>query len=378
MAKSELFASVNDINFAEKAPDTITKEIIRLYEDSAGRTLSRADPVRLFLDAVILAVIQQRNVIDHAAKMNLLAYASGSYLDHLGALLGVSRLQPSHAVCTVKFTLSQPYIFPVTIPAGTRLAVSSLTFSTVNEGTIPAGSDSITLTAQCEEAGTLGNGYLPGQIRKLVDVLPFSVSAENITETNGGTDTESDEAFRERIQIAPESFSVAGPVKAYQYFARSADSDIIDVAVITPPVTQPGHVYLYPLMTGGELPSQEVIQRVYETCNADDVRPDTDYLTVLPPEVVNYSLNMSYWIDEADSSQSAYIQGAVDKAVSEWVLWQRGSLGRDINPSELVKRVMTAGAKRCEIERPAFRVLNDWEVAVCSSQRVIYQGLEKE
>ncbi len=377
MAQSELFSSLNNINFAQKDPDTISQQIISLYEQSSGRTLSRADPVRLFIDAIILAVIQQRNVIDFAAKQNLLAYSSGDYLDHLGALLGVTRLEASNAVCQITFTLSQSYSYPLTIPLGTRLQVDNLTFATTSEGTIQAGQTTITLTAQCTTSGTIGNGFLPGQVHNLVDILSFPVTATNITTTNGGTDIETDEAFRERIQIAPESFSVAGPVKAYEFFARSADTDIIDVAVIGPPVTQPGCVNIYPLMTGGTLPSQEVIQRVYDTCNADNVRPDTDYLSVLSPEAVNYSLNVDFWIDSSDSVNSALIQANVTQAIQDWTLWQRKSLGRDINPSELVKRIILAGAKRCVINSPEFRVLNDWQVAMCQDMQINYQGLEK-
>lgn len=377
MPKSDLFPALSDIVFADKDPDTITRSIITLYENSSGRTLSRADPVRLFIDAVILAVIQQRNVIDFAAKQNLLAYSSGEYLDHLGALLGVYRLQAAHAVASMKATLPEAVLFPVTIPAGTRLLAGSVMFSVVEEVTIPAGETQAAFTVQCAEAGTTGNGFAPGQIRRLVDVLPFSIEVENVSESNGGTDVENDEAFRERIQIAPESFSVAGPVKAYEYFARSADTDIIDVAVMGPPVTKPGYVDIYPLMTGGTLPSSEVIARVYESCNADNVRPDTDFLTVKTPSVVDYNLSITYWIDEADSSTSSYIQAAVERQIDEWVLWQRKALGRDINPSELIKRVVEAGAKRCEVISPAFRVLEAWEVAVCGNKSVVYGGLEK-
>ena len=78
------------------------------------------------------------------------------------------------------------------------------------------------------------------------------------------------------MQIAPESFSVAGPRGAYEYYARSAHQDIIDVAVVGPPELAPGYVKIYPLMKGGELPSSEVLASVLEICNADDVRPLTD------------------------------------------------------------------------------------------------------
>lgn len=378
MSKSELYAQLEDITFAERDPDAISAEVIRLYEDASGRTLARADPVRLFLDSVILAIIQQRNVIDHAAKMNLLAYATGSYLDHIGALLGVTRLEASHAMTTVTFTLKGALTYPAIIPQGTRITPGDgVNFATVQELRIPTGALSGTVEAMCTEPGTSANGYVAGQIRRLVDVLPYDITCENVTVSSGGTDTEADDNYRERIQIAPESFSTAGPVKAYEYYARSANSDIIDVAVMGPPDTKPGYVEIYPLMTNGVLPSDEVLAEVLRTCSADNVRPDTDYVTVLRPQSVSYTLNMTYYIDESVSTSASYIQGNVEGAVSEWVLWQRKALGRDINPSELTRRVLDAGAKRCVISSPAFTVLRRNELAVCTSQSVIYGGLEE-
>ena len=377
IAISPLFPSLSDITFAEKDPDTLTQEIIALYESASGRSLARADPVRLFLDAIILAIVQQRTIIDHAAKMNLLTYAEGQYLDHIGALLGVYRLDAAHAVCTVRFTLGHYYSYNVVIPEGTRLAVSNLTFATTSQLVIPAGTLYGDCEAQCTTAGTIGNGFVAGQVNKLVDVLAFDIKAANLTETNGGTDIESDEAFRERIQIAPESFSVAGPKKAYEYFARSANPDIIGVAVAGPPDTQPGHVNIYPLMTGGALPSDEVLSEVLEACNAQDIRPDTDYVHVLKPVQVNYDLDVTFWVDESQSSGAGLIRDNCIAAIDGWVTWQRSALGRDVNPSELVHRVVAAGAKRCEVSSPSFTVLKDWEVAVCGNKQVVYGGLEQ-
>lgn len=377
IAKSTLFPSLQNITFAEKDPDTITKELINYYEQSSGRTLARADPVRLFIDAIILAIVQQRSIIDHAAKQNLLAYAEGEYLDHLGALLGVSRLEAAHSACTIRFTLGHYYSYDAVFPEGTRLSAGALTFATTSSLTIKAGTLTGTVEALCTTAGTSGNGLIPGQVRQFVDVPAFDVKAENITETNGGSDVESDEAFRERIQIAPESFSVAGPAKAYEYHARSANPDIIGVAVVGPPDTQPGNVNIYPLMTGGTLPSDEVLDEVLAACNAQDVRPDTDYVHVLKPEAVNYDLDVTFWVDEQDSSRAMLIRDSCVEAVDGWILWQRSALGRDINPSELTHRLVDAGAKRCEVRSPVFRVLKDWQVGMCVDKSVIYGGLER-
>lgn len=376
--KSDLFPALADIVFAEKAADEIESAIITQYETLAGRTLAKGDPVRLFLEAIVLVIIQQRALIDYAAKQNLLAYADGDYLDHIGALLEVTRLEASRAMTTLKFTLSEVQPSAVIIPEGTRATPGggTILFATTESVDIPAGEREAEVTAQCTLSGTQGNGYVPGQIRKLVDPFPFEMTVENITETYGGSDTETDENFRERIQIAPESFSVAGPTGAYEYWARSAHQGIIDVAVLGPPDTEPGNVNIYPLMTDGDLPTQEILDAVYEVCNADDKRPDTDFVHVLSPEPVEFELNVSYWIDRKRATQAAQIQRAVEEAVNAWALWQRSKLGRDLNPSELNHRMVAAGAKRTEIVSPEFRVLTASQVAIMTAKTLTLGGLE--
>ena len=283
MKKSELFPSLPDITFAEKDPAVIQSEIISAYENASGRTLSPADPVRLFLLTIADVIIHQRNLIDIAAKNNLIAYAEGDYLDHIGALFGVAR-----------------------------------------------------------------------------------------------KDGEDDGSLRERIHIAPEHYSTAGPAKAYEYYAMTADPDIIDVKAETPPMTEPGHVHIYPLMKGGKLPDDRVLDAVFCACADDTVRPDTDYVEVLPPAAVSYNLSVDYWIDRAKSAMSANIQANVEEAVDGWVLWQKSALGRDINPSELTARIIAAGAKRCVIHSPEFRALLPHEVASADSAAVNCKGLEDD
>ena len=250
-------------------------------------------------------------------------------------------------------------------------------FRVKEQGVIESGELSCECTVQCEEPGEKGNGYIPGQIRKLSDIFPYEMSVINLTETTGGADIESDENFRERIQIAPESFSSAGPVNAYAYYARSANPDIIDVSVLGPPETNPGQVEIYPLMTDGTLPSDEVLEEVYDACNAEDIRPDTDYVHVLRPVNVNYDLDVHYWINESDSGNVSGIKSRVEDAVKSWVKWTGTKLGRDINPSELVKRIITAGAKRCIINLPYFISLGKNQIGKLHSTEIVYEGLEE-
>lgn len=377
MTKSELFPALSEILFASKDAASIEREIINTYELLTDRTLARGDPVRLFLEAIALAFIQQRNIIDFTGKMNLLPYATGDYLDHIGSMLNVTRLAASNAVTTIEFTLSEIQANNIIIPEGTRISADGEILFATNEALIiSSGSLTGQVKATCTAAGVIGNGYLPGQLKRLTDIFPYEISCVNITESAGGSEIESDENFRERIQIAPESFTTAGSVGAYTYYARTANSNIGDVIVEGPPVTQPGHVNIYPLMNDGSLPPDEILNQVLEMCNADDIRPDTDYVHVLSPVEVEYELNVRYFIDRDNASSASYISSQIESAIAEWITWQHSKLGRDINPDELNYRIIKAGAKRCQITLPVFTVLQGYEIGKCTSSEISFGGLE--
>ena len=256
--KSDLFPGLADITFAERDPAIIEAAVITGYEKIANRTLAKGDPIRLFLESIAFVIIHQRHLIDFTGKQNLLAYAGGNYLDHIGAMLGVNRLPAQPALTTLKFTLSESQPAALSIPAGTRATPGGgdLVFETTEISVVTPGALEVSVLAQCTKTGALGNGLLLGQIKKIVDPFPWQMKVENVTESSGGTDVENDENLRERIQLAPEYFSVAGPRGAYEYWARTAHQGIVDVAVVGPPETEPGNVHIYPLMQGGELPSQ--------------------------------------------------------------------------------------------------------------------------
>lgn len=377
--KSDLFPGLADITFAERDPAIIEAAVITGYEKIANRTLAKGDPIRLFLESIAFVIIHQRHLIDFTGKQNLLAYAGGNYLDHIGAMLGVNRLPAQPALTTLKFTLSESQPAALSIPAGTRATPGGgdLVFETTEISVVTPGALEVSVLAQCTKTGALGNGLLLGQIKKIVDPFPWQMKVENVTESSGGTDIESDENLRERIQLAPEYFSVAGPRGAYEYWARTAHQGIVDAAVLGPPETEPGHVEIYPLMENGELPTQDILDRVKVVCNAEDIRPLTDFLHVLSPQKILYDLNVTYWIDRSRASQAVFIQKAVKQAVNDWILWQKRRLGRDLNPSELNHRMVAAGAKRVEIVSPTFTVLTAAQVAIPEVEpELLFGGLE--
>ena len=89
-------------------------------------------------------------------------------------------------------------------------------FATLEDLTIPAGQRTGNVEAECQTEGESGNGFVPGQINQPIDVFPYYESVENITESAGGADRESDAAFYERMRESVETYSTAGPLGGYE------------------------------------------------------------------------------------------------------------------------------------------------------------------
>lgn len=364
---------VPQINFATADAQELLQGAIKIVEKSLGRKIERADPIRLLLDAFIAIILQQRLLIDEAAKMNLLAFSKGEYLDRLGDLVGVERLAASHAMTTVEVELSTARETATIINAGTRVTADDKIYFALDEMLVfAAGETKKTCAATCTEAGEAGNGFAAGELNKIVDNQPFLKSIVNTTTSAGGADIESDDSLRDRIHEAPESFSVAGSEGAYKFHAKSVSPIITDVAINSP---TPGEVNVYVLTKDG-LPAQELLDAVDAHLNAKTIRPLTDLVTVKAPTVEEYSVDISYYINREDATFAAQIVSAAEQAVNDYVTWQGGKIGRDLNPDELIQRLKNAGVKRVEVTSPQFKVLDNFSVAVCQSKSVNFAGLE--
>jgi phage-related baseplate assembly protein len=382
---------VPDIDFCVKDASVVESDVISKYESmfylitKINKTLGRGDPVRLFLLSIIYQIVVQRSIVDSTGKENLLKYSHGANLDNLGAKWGSRgvRLQPTKATTTLRFTLSSLLTSDSVIPLGTKAQSGDRReFITVEEGMISSGSLTVDLKAEAVVAGEAGNGLVAGQVNQLVQwSSPFLVAVSNTTTTSGGSDLEDDDHYRARIWMAPESLSTAGPQGAYEYWAASANSDIIDVSVWSDPPNA-GRVYIHPLMAGGRLPTQAELDQVYAICNADRIRPLTDQVFVQTPVVQTYTPNVQYWIRSADATFESEIIAKVEQAYADYIYWQKTKIGRDINPSKCDQMIVEAGAKRTNIPGSmtfVFTVLDHTKVAnETVGSALNYQGLEDE
>jgi phage-related baseplate assembly protein len=381
---------VPDIDFAVKDPAIIASDVITNYQANflaitqIAKTLAPGDPVRLFLLTVCYWLSQQRAIIDFTGKQNLLKYSTGSYLDNLGALYGQRglRLQATPALTTLRFTLVAPVAFSVTVPAGTYCqAPNSVVFTTLADGVITAGEDSVDVPAQALVTGIIGNGFAPGQIISIINWnQDLGITVSNTTLSAGGSDAETDDQYRYRLWLAPESFSTCGPRGAYEFWALSASPDIIQCVVYSAPEIA-GEVWLYPLLRGGQLPTSDVLALVQAACSANVKRPVTDYVTAKEATAFTYTLDIDYYVLQTNAVLLDSIQAAVTQVVNEWIAWEQNAISRDIVCDELIRRCLEVGAKRVVINSPSpsFQEMNFDQLAVHDSSVapvINFAGLE--
>lgn len=365
------------VTFAPLSAADIEASILTTYEGLTGVSLQPGDPVRLFLEALAYVQSVQNRLLNLAGQQGLLAYAQGAHLDHLGALMGVSRIPAQSARLSLRFVLGEPLGFAVPIPEGTRVATKDgqIAFATIADSEIAAGELQVDVAALCTTSGAQATGLVPGQVTQLVDPIPYVVSVSNTTTSVEGADIEDDERLRERIRLAPETYTVAGSTGAYEARVLAVSVDIEAVSVTSP---EPGVVDVRFVLAGGELPDEAMISMVREALSDETVRPLTDRVDVAAPETVDYAVSGRWYLRRSDAVLLSGVTAAVAQAVEDWRLWQRSQPGRDINPTRLIAAVQAAGAKRVELDAPAFRALEATQVARETDISLLFGGLEDE
>lgn len=371
-----------DVSFIDDMQlEDVQMQMVRDYQDRykaiTGKdvVLDRADPMSLILYALSIQVYQALLYVDKTGKQDLLKYSYGAYLDNLAAMKGIAREQAKPSRAMIRFTLSGIRPSTVEIPEGTRVTNGEVYFQTESHAEIPSGESSVDVAAECMTSGVVGNNLEVGEINILVDPVPYVAKAANTEPTTGGADIEDDDTLKDRIYIAPSKYSVAGPEESYRYWVKTYNSNISDVLIYS---DDPVDVVIEFIMNDGELPSESMLLGVQKFLSDEQIRPLTDRVTVKAPETVEYKVNVKYFVNQSDLKKVDTIKTAVNAAVDDYIQWQRSKIGRDINPSQLIQQMVSAGAKRVEVALPVFQVIGKANVAKLSSKTVTYGGLEDD
>lgn len=348
-----------EYQFVSTDTESLEALLVSGYEKITGVSVKPASPEKLFIQWVAAVVLQERVLNNFTGNQNLPSRAEGENLDALGELFYVTQRPAAQpAVCTERFYISQAQTAAVLIPAGTRVtdASSTLIWETTADAYITIGNTYVDTEVQCQTTGTVGNGWAIGQINTLVDLYEYCDGCENTTASDDGAEEATDDEYYELLRSSEDAYSDAGAKGGYIYFAKKVSTKIADVVANS---QSAGQVNLYVLMDDGSIASSTTKAAVLAACSADKVRPLTDYVVVADPEAVTYNIEFTYYLSSDNPPSASDIAQAVQDAVNQYILWQAGKLGRDINPSYLIGLLMQTGIKRVDLVSPAFTPLRE-------------------
>lgn len=163
---------------------------------------------------------------------------------------------------------------------------------------------------------------------------------------------EGDVEFKQRLLLAPESYSSAGTPGAYIYHARTVSPLIKDVGLEVP---TPGQVIVYLLSFSGLEPlGDEVVQGVRAVMCRDEIRPLTDAITVVQAETVNYAVTLT--ITVPDGPDPDVVKTAAIQSLSQFVSDQF-LVGRTVHLSGITAAAHVPNVKNVVIQEPAGDVI---------------------
>jgi len=237
--------------------------------------------------------------------------------------------------------------------------------------------DELLLAQACNDAArqmliAYATGPNLDQLALLYGVTRLEIAPED-PETGTAAVMETDAELRDRMLLAPHSFSVAGPERAYVYHAKSASADVLDAGATSPTA---GQVVVSILSrTGDGTAPQETLDAVEAVLTHDEVRPLTDEVIVQSADIVSFDIEADVWlyagpdpqliIDSAEASLSAFLTKA-------------RRLGRDIPRSAISAAIHVAGVQRVELTAPvADQVMTALQAGWCNSITLNYAGVDE-
>lgn len=353
----------------------IQQEVTQYIEENLDETLYPGDERKIFTEVLLGWTINFLVDLNEKFNQRFAQYASGTILDAHGENESCERLAATKAISTERFILSAALQRNVVIPAGTRVTGDNEKyFATDNIAVIYAGQTQVDVPISAVKGGASYNGYTAGQLNKLVDKIEYIASVTNLTDTTGGDDGEpypeedggvGDEHYYERIKLVKATKTTAGAEVTYKYYAKSADPRISDVYVDSP---NPGEIELSIALADGSVATQEILDKVVETCSAVEVRPLGDSVSAVAITQVPYNINIKYYTTkEEEAATIAEIEG-VGGAIDRYNAWQTDTIAKSINPDRLRAEILKSdtklvGAERVEITAPVYTALSAGQIA---------------
>lgn len=181
---------------------------------------------------------------------------------------------------------------------------------------------------------------------------------------------ESDEALRERTQMAFEGLSTAGPRNSYIFHARSASGLVADATAESP---SPAVVVVtVQALQGDGSAAEPLLATVMAYLSDDDRRPLADRLTVQSAEVLEYSVTAALHL-ATTGPEAEPIRQAAEAALLALVNTRR-RLGVEVSASAIYAALHVEGVRRVVLTGWADINPTSAQAAYCTGVTVTVAG----
>lgn len=160
---------------------------------------------------------------------------------------------------------------------------------------------------------------------------------------------ETDAAMRERVLLAYEGLSVAGPRNSYIKHARDADGRVADASAISPAPCE-AVITVLSNLGDGSAPA-DLLEVVTKALNGDDIRPVGDLVRVQSAAIVPYEIRATLYVDNTGPEAELILQAATARANAYRSTQRR--IGRDVNRSAIIAALHVEGVTKVVLEQPA-------------------------
>lgn len=181
---------------------------------------------------------------------------------------------------------------------------------------------------------------------------------------------EDDDTFRQRVVLAPEGFSVAGPELAYVKHAKDASGDVVDASAISP---APGRVLVSVLSAIGDgTASAALLAAVNAIVTDRAIRPLGDAVTVATAAIVPFPIAAR--LITFTGPDIGLVLAAARTRLSGYLAFNR-KLGREISTSGIIAALTVEGVQKVLLDAPLADVACDMtQAAYCTGLAVTHGG----
>ena len=183
---------------------------------------------------------------------------------------------------------------------------------------------------------------------------------------------ETDDDYRYRLSLKPESYSVAGPRDAFKFHALSADGQVKDASV-TSPYGGTTKVYILSRLGDGTA-APELIATAQAALDDETIRPLSEEVIVATGTITAYALDIGLILYPGASTELAV--AAAETALAAFAA-DHHKLAADIVKSAIDAAAHNSGVKEVIIRSPAANVVcTESHAPYCTAITVAVDGIE--